>query len=202
LYFLAVSLIIGERVAGAFRATNGDSEPVNRRELLRAAIGSSAGFALVGLQRACLAAADLDAAPRQIVLDDREREILAAISECIIPATDTPGAIDAGVPQFVELILSDWHTAGERQPVLEGMAKLDADCKAAFGAGFAACSASERTQALAATEGSAMFTMLKSLVVNGYFTSETGASALAGGDNAMPGVYREVVYDAASGRWV
>lgn len=102
----------------------------------------------------------------------------------------------------MELILSDWHTADERQPVLEGMAKLDADCKEAFGKGFAACSVPERTQALAATEGSTMFTMLKSLVVNGYFTSEAGASSLPGGGNPMPGVYREVVYDAAAGHWV
>jgi len=45
-----------------------------------------------------------------------------------------------------------------------------------------------------------MFTLLKSLVVNGYFTSELGATAQAG-YNPMPGVYREVVYDAATGRW-
>lgn len=174
---------------------------MNRRELLRAAIGSGAGIALIGLQRACLAAADLDASPRHLVLEDHEREILAAISECIIPATDTPGAVEAGVPQFAELILSDWHTADERRPVLEGMAKLDADCNAAYDRGFAACSVAERTQALAATEGSTMFTMLKAIVVNGYFTSEAGASSLPGGGNPMPGVYREVVCDPATGRW-
>lgn len=174
---------------------------MNRRELLQAAIGGGAGVALIGLRRACLAAADLEAPPANLVLDDRERELLAAISECIIPATDTPGAIEAGVPQFVELILSDWHTAEERRPVLEGMAKLDADCRAAHGEGFAACGAAEQTQALAAVQGSTMFSMLKSLVVNGYFTSEAGASTLPGGANPMPGVYREVVYDAASGRW-
>lgn len=166
------------------------------------AIGSGAGMALIGLQRACLASADLDATPALTVLDDHERELLASIAECIIPATDTPGAIDAGVPQFVELILSDWHTAKERQPVLEGMATLDADCKAAYGKGFAACSTVEQTKALAATGGSTMFTMLKSLVVNGYFTSETGASLLNGSGNPMPGVYREVVYDSATGSWV
>jgi hypothetical protein len=174
---------------------------VNRRELLRVAIGSGAGIALVGLQRACLAAADLDAPPAQRILDERQREILASISECIIPATDTPGAIEAGVPQFAELILSDWHTAGERQPVLDSMAKLDADSRAAYGKGFADCSPAEQSAALAATEGSTMFSMLKSLVVNGYFTSEAGANTLPGGGNPMPGVYREVVYDAATGRW-
>ena len=173
---------------------------MNRRELLRAALGSSAGIALAGLHRACLAAADLDAAPANIVLDDHERNMLAAIAELIIPETDTPGAIKAGVPAFVELILSDWHTAEERQPVLEGMAKLDTDCRAAYGKAFVDCSEAEQAATFAATEGSTMFSTLKSLVVNGYFTSELGATSQAG-YNPMPGVYREVVYDAATGRW-
>lgn len=173
---------------------------MNRRELLQAAISGSAGVALIGLQRACLAAANLDAMPANRVLDGSERAMLASISELIIPETDTPGAIEAGVPQFVELILSDWHTAEERQPVLDGMAKLDADCRAAFGKSFVDCGEDEQTDALAATEGSTMFTTLKSLVVNGYFTSRLGATSQPG-YNPMPGVYRDVVLDAATGRW-
>lgn len=173
---------------------------VSRRELLRAAIGGGAGVAFAGLHRACLAAADLDAAPARRVLTDGERAMLESIAELILPATDTPGAIEAGVPTFVELILSDWHTAEERRPVLDGMAKLDADCRAAHGRRFVDCSDAEQTDALAATEGSEMFTLLKSLVVNGYFTSELGARSQPG-YNPMPGVYREVVFDASTGRW-
>lgn len=174
---------------------------MNRRELLRAAIGSGAGFALIGLQRACLADTSLDALPTNVILDDPGRELLAAIAETIIPETDTPGAIAAGVPEFVELILSDWHTAEERQPVLDGMARLDQACESDHGRRFAACSETEQAGALAAAEGTEMFAMLKSLVVNGYFTSELGATSQPG-YNPMPGVYREVVYDATTGRWV
>ena len=173
---------------------------MNRRELLRAALGSSAGVVLAGLHRACLAAADLDAGPANDVLHEDERRTIAAIAELIIPETDTPGAIEAGVPRFVELILSDWHTAEERKPVLDGLAKLDTDCKSEYGKVFAECNEAEQTEALAATEGSDMFTMLKGLVVTGYFTSELGATSQRD-YNPMPGVYREVVYDASTGRW-
>jgi hypothetical protein len=93
---------------------------VNRRELLRTAIGGSAGLALLGLQRAVLAGTDLDGSAAKVVLSDAQQETLAAIAELIIPVTATPGAIVAGVPRFVELILSDWHTPEERRPVLDG----------------------------------------------------------------------------------
>jgi hypothetical protein len=165
------------------------------------AIGSGASIALVGLQRACLAATDLNGAATQLVLSQYERNILSAIAETILPETETPGAIEAGVPRFVELILSDWHTAEERQPVLDGMARLDQDCKSAYGKGFAECGESNPAAALAATQDSTMFTTLKALVVNGYFTSELGATSQAG-YNPMPGVYREVIYDATTGQWV
>lgn len=156
---------------------------------------------MIGLQRACLADTSLDAPPRNVVLDEPQREMLAAIAETIIPETNTPGAIEAGVPEFVELILSDWHTAEERQPVLDGMAALDRACLETRGRRFAACGEAEQAEALAAVEGSEMFAVLKSLVVNGYFTSELGATSQPG-YNPMPGVYREVVYDAATDRWV
>jgi hypothetical protein len=84
--------------------------------------------------------------------------------------------------------------------VLDGLAKLDAGCKSEYGKVFADCSEAEQTEALAATEGSDMFTLLKGLVVTGYFTSELGSTTQRD-YQPMPGVYREVVYDAATGRW-
>lgn len=173
---------------------------MNRRELLRAAIGSGTGLALIGLHRACLAGANLDAAPGQELLDDELRRVLAAIAECIIPETDTPGAIAAGVPQFAELILTDWYTPEERQPVLDGMRALDDACVNDYGRGFAACTAAEQVSELTRVQDGEMFKVLKSLVVNGYFTSEPGATSQHGYD-PMPGVYKEVVLDAATGRW-
>ena len=105
------------------------------------------------------------------------------------------------MPAFVELILSDWHTAEERQPALDGMAALDSESRAKFGKAFANATNAEQTDMLTAFEDTPMFSLLKPLVVNGYFTSEVGATSQAG-YNPMPGVYAEVVYDAEQDQWI
>ncbi len=53
-----------------------------------------------------------------------QRQAITSASERIIPRTDTPGAIDAGVPRFIELMVSDWFTEAERSTFMFGLQKL------------------------------------------------------------------------------
>nr|WP_101760607.1 gluconate 2-dehydrogenase subunit 3 family protein [Oceanicoccus sp. KOV_DT_Chl] len=46
---------------------------------------------------------------------DVQRQLVSMMSERIIPTTDTPGAIAAGVPAFIEEIVFDWYTENERK---------------------------------------------------------------------------------------
>ena len=58
-------------------------------------------------------------------LSDSQRKIVSAVAEHIIPATSTPGAIDAGVPAFIEMMLKDCYKAPEHNSFLKGVKDLE-----------------------------------------------------------------------------
>ena len=74
-----------------------------------------------------------------------QNEIVVAMSDVMIPATDTPGAKAAKVNEFIDLILTEWATDEESKVFLEGLAEADRRANALFGHGFAAASANEQT---------------------------------------------------------
>ncbi|MFK8049114.1 MAG: gluconate 2-dehydrogenase subunit 3 family protein [Halioglobus sp.] len=61
-----------------------------------------------------------------------QRATVTAIAEHIIPATDTPGATDAGAGKFIELMVSDWLTDDERTLFMDGLAELQSRASASF----------------------------------------------------------------------
>ena len=77
-------------------------------------------------------------------LSPAQNEIVVAMSDAMIPATDTPGAKAAKVNEFIDLILTEWATEEEKKIFLEGLAEADRKTNALFGHGFAAASAKEQ----------------------------------------------------------
>ncbi len=53
-------------------------------------------------------------------------EQVATVAEHIIPATDTPGARDTRVHEFIDLMLAEYYPTDERTRFLAGLAALDA----------------------------------------------------------------------------
>lgn len=146
--------------------------------------------------------------PAQSCLDKAQLGTLATLVELIIPATDTPGAVEAGVVDFIDLIVSDWYTPKERKIFLGGLLALDQYCMEQFGATCQLCLPAQQVQALqyfetlaagyvparrsmfqrSFDESAPFFTKLKELTTFGYFTSEVGArQALS--YNPVPGQY-------------
>src|SRR6188474_1466992 len=73
-----------------------------------------------------------------------EWTLIGEVSELIIPATDTGGALAAGVPDFVKMMLSDWFTAAERENFIAGMHEFSAGALKKYSKKFAELTASQK----------------------------------------------------------
>src|SRR6478735_3660176 len=100
---------------------------MQRRDLLRMIGGAAAATALVPLspgERFALGASLHDRGPAT-ALDGTQLALVRDLSDVIMPRTDTPGALDAGVPDFIERILAWWDTTEERDRCLRALAAIE-----------------------------------------------------------------------------
>jgi hypothetical protein len=129
------------------------------------------------------------------VLTPRQNEAVIALTELIIPATDTPGAKAALVNRFVDHVLST-ADAKERSEFIRGLTWLDERCRARASKDIAGATAAELTAVLTplaadgttSTEdapGVAFFRAIKSMTITGYYTSEIGLRQELGDDGRM-----------------
>jgi len=119
-----------------------------------------------------------------------------AMAEMIIPRTDTPGASDVGVPDFMDLLLTEWYEEAERTRFLAGLANVDSRSHAKFGKDFVDCSSNQQADILVSlgkdlvrsektgqrfpgrrtATPADFYVMFRDLTLTGYYTSEAGAT--------------------------
>lgn len=110
------------------------------------------------------------------ILSKSQVKTLAEVVDIILPATDTPGAKELLVHQYVDKFIAECLKKEEQDKVIKG---LD-DINAKAGNDFAGASAEEQLTILtaydkaAAKDGSHFFRRLKGLTIMGYFSSEIG----------------------------
>jgi hypothetical protein len=133
--------------------------------------------------------------------------LLARLSDLVIPATDTPGAVAVGVPAFAELALR--HGLEETAPESAasrggandrgGLVLLDEVARDLnrLAQGFFLNLTPDRQHGVLEAYDAAAFAgdrrdhpwkKIKGLILTGYYTSEAGAS-------------RELQYELVPGRW-
>jgi gluconate 2-dehydrogenase gamma chain len=128
------------------------------------------------------------------VLHAHQRAIVAVAAERIIPATETPGATDAGVAEFVDTMLADWYPHDDRDRFLAGLAELDSHARRAYGSTFVDAGGPAQTALLTSLDDEVIalrrasspsadrhwFATLKFLTIWGYCTSETAQTDVLG----------------------
>ena len=149
-------------------------EAIQRAALiLGAAISPSI---LTGLMSAQVASGTANLRPKY--LDAKQLATAGALAERIIPRTDTPGALDVGVPAFMDLMVGEYMTADEKRIFLAGLADVEARSTAAHRKNFAALTPAQQDALLKAladeskNKEKTFFYVLKELTLTGYFTAE------------------------------
>jgi hypothetical protein len=150
---------------------------------------------------------------------DDEYQHLSAMINTMLPPTATPGAVALGVPQFVDLVLSVYSEAEDKDKVREGLGTWSADVKQQSGKPYYELSpaeqlsllnqldaaARERADAITAAdqqyiqqyqnnnvekdEESPWWLMLKEIAIGGYYSSEKIGTEVLAYD-PVPGPYQ------------
>ena len=122
------------------------------------------------------------------------RNLLAELTETILPATDTVGAKAAGVPAFVEHMVQTCLDVKSQNNFINGLIELNDYSKSTFGKYFVDTTPNEKTAILTHFDTSArsmsglaakarnyiagkpFFSVLRDFTIIGYCTSELGAT--------------------------
>ncbi|MGD8175161.1 gluconate 2-dehydrogenase subunit 3 family protein [Marinimicrobium sp. ARAG 43.8] len=186
---------------------------MNRRDLLKL-ISAATGTAMIGgtgVLAGCAIDGDSNASPAYRFNDD-DVLWLDEVAETILPRTDTPGAKDAQVGQFMTVFVNDCYTPEQQGIFHNGMDQLDARAQQEYGSGFMSLSPEQRTELVRTLDREAKtvaaaggkphyFTMLKQLTLFGFFTSKVGGTQ-ALRFIAIPGRYDgEMPYEEGDRAW-
>ncbi|RYG06229.1 MAG: gluconate 2-dehydrogenase subunit 3 family protein [Chitinophagaceae bacterium] len=129
-------------------------------------------------------------------LDDStlDKPLIDALAETIIPRTDTPGAIDAGVGAFIILMLKDCTQKKSLNRFIDGIADLKSYTLDVYDKSFVDCTQAEKNEIVEHFRkkgkprsgivgkverkliGDSFFQTLKNYTVLGYCTSRLGAT--------------------------
>jgi hypothetical protein len=181
-------------------------EVLQRRELLRrvawmigGAVSAPAALAILQGCSAKDAPAAADWKPK--FFQGKQAQVVSVIADIILPKGDTSGALDANVPQFIDLMLADVYDAPAQDRFNAGFAEFEARASSS-GKAFLDRDGASRTgyvkEALEAAltadnaGGKPFILMTRELTLLGFYTSRPGIT-----ENfeyqAVPGAYHGCV---------
>ncbi|MFT4760851.1 MAG: gluconate 2-dehydrogenase gamma chain [Paraglaciecola sp.] len=138
-HFLDTRLIMSRYLPSFFKYIKMKRRDAIKRTTFILGAGLSAST-LVGLLAGCQpdgknnADAAMDWQPA--FFDKNQWQLLAEVTERIVPATDTPGAKDVGVPQFIDTMLAEYYPKADQQKIVNGLKQIEAAAQKAHKKSF------------------------------------------------------------------
>jgi gluconate 2-dehydrogenase gamma chain len=193
---------------------------LDRREVLgRAAMllgGALSSSVVAGVLGGC--ASVPSASPQKpAYFSADEMAIVTAMADQIIPKTDTPGALDVGVPAFMDKMMAGFYQDRQRQIMRAGLMSVTTDASELAGKPFAQLTPEQQVQLMKEYDRLAydqakrnagvpdadphFFRMIKELTIVGFCTSEAGATKFLK-YAPIPGPYRaDIPYSEVGKAW-
>lgn len=175
----------------------------DRRNMFKSLLAISATGALAACGDTQVSPSDasgdgpVDGAGASGFFSPEERALIAALADTIIPATDTAGAVAAGVPETLQNLATDWGDDAFRTYWRNGLTALGAALNTQVGGDFVSADETQRLAALTAHDASVFdgniedgfYRDFKATVVQAYYMSEPGAT-------------EELAYEPVPGEWI
>jgi len=169
---------------------------LTRREVLQGLIVSIGGASAL---TACGGVANVlstrpGSAPR--FYTNEEYALVTRISDLIIPRTETPGAVDANVPGYMDGLMTDWASKETQNAHRTALRQIKGELDSRSRGSFLDASESVAEQSLSAFDAAAFgedgdangYKRMKGYVSQSYFATEEGAR-------------EELRWVAVPGRW-
>jgi len=144
--------------------------------------GTLSASAMAGMLKGCTPSREVNWVPG--FLNKDQALAIADMANIIIPRTDTPGALDVAVDEFIDLMLKDNFEDEDKTRFTNGLMALNQYCEESFGSSFALCNAENKMATVKKLDSESatwsgegkppFFRTVKELVLLGYFTSEEG----------------------------
>jgi hypothetical protein len=163
-----------------------EAHAISRRSLLAGSLAVSATSLMAANDPAAIWSR-LAAGERATGFSEFSRAFIDAFCDSFIPDTDTPGAKSAGVPQFIELLVTSTPHASAAAEFEANIALIGRDLEERGHAPFGQLAPHDREAVLAPFDHAAItatsekpyygtYLSLRVLTVLGYYTSREGAS--------------------------
>jgi hypothetical protein len=171
---------------------------LNRRKALQGLLAISAAGALASCGNNSVEKADAkglddtEFASFKGFFSEEEMTLLTALSDTIIPTTDTPGAVEAGVPETLQSLATQWGDENYRRYWRLGVKNLSNQLP-----GFSSASPEQQLETLGAYDAKVFagqiedgfYRDLKRTISTAYYMSEPGAT-------------QELAYEPVPGEWI
>jgi gluconate 2-dehydrogenase gamma chain len=186
---------------------------IDRREALRktallmgAAVSASTVSAFL---YGCKSTPELNYKP--VFFSEDQARLVSELAEIILPKTDTPGAKEVGVPNFIDMMVKDCYKEEDQKKFLDGLTAFDEAAKKELGDSFIQANAEKQLAYVKKVHDEAVnagkadpklprpfILKVKELTMLGYFVSEPGATKVLQ-YIAVPGAYHGCIPIAEAG---